>query len=194
MISLFLSICKAIGKGIAAVPGWAWVALAIAGALLASHLWYGSTRYDAGAASRQQEIDALQTRFDDYVAADRAAAEAAKLAAQTAEQAQRDVFASLDAKHQKDLDDAKRKADAVVAGLRAGNLRLRNEWRGCQANAGRNLSETPASPGVADDATQLREASAGRIIRAGADADAQITGLQSALRTCTAAPNNGAPP
>jgi hypothetical protein len=51
----------------------------------------------------------------------------------------------------------------TVADLRAGTLRLREQWRGCEARSG--AAAAAADPGVADAANRLREAGAGRVVR-----------------------------
>lgn len=79
---------------------------------------------------------------------------------------------------QRKLDDAQATADRVVADLRAGERRLRAHWEGCQATA--SLSAAAAIAASADDAAELRAASAARIVRLGAECDAQVRGLQRA--------------
>lgn len=74
-------------------------------------------------------------------------------------------------------------ADLVAADLRAGNLRLRDAWRGCAAAAGAALPGDSAAAVVADAGADDREASAGRVIGAGAECDAQVIGLQNYIRS-----------
>jgi hypothetical protein len=92
------------------------------------------------------------------------------------EAAQAKALANADQKYQQDLAHAKADSDAVIAGLRAGNLRLRKAWA-CLPRA----SAPAASSGQPDAGTDDRNESAGRIVRAADDADAQIRGLQAVL-------------
>jgi len=94
--------------------------------------------------------------------------------AKEAQQAQ--ALHDADQKYQQDLAHAKAESDAVIAGLRAGNLRLRKAWA-CLPSS----SAPAASTSQPDAATDDRNASAGRIVRAADDADAQIRGLQAVL-------------
>lgn len=191
-ISVPLSIA---GRVLRAIPWQAWLALAlalaIAALLLFSHWQYGRQQYAKAEAIGKDETAAVQARFDAYVAADIAAADAAKQAAKAAEEAQAQAFAAIEAKHKQELKDAKRKADAVAADLRAGNLRLRKQWQGCSAAAGRDMSETAGTAGVADADADIRATDAGHLVRIAAEADATILGLQAIVRTCT---NPTAPP
>lgn len=100
-------------------------------------------------------------------------------AARKEEQARARYIAGIDAAYQKGLNDAQRKADAVVADLRAGNLRLREQWRGCEA---RGVSGAAPGAGEPDAAADLRAAGAADLVRAAAEADAQIRGLQAVIQ------------
>jgi len=68
----------------------------------------------------------------------------------------------------------------VVADLRAGNLRLREQWRNrvCPAAEGQAVAGAPEG---SDGTDQLRAESAGRIIGIGARADALTAWLQAEL-------------
>jgi len=70
--------------------------------------------------------------------------------------------------------------DALVANLRAGNERLHQRWQAAIATG--DLSRTVASAAESDAAARDREESAARAVRAAADADAQIRGLQEVIR------------
>lgn len=94
---------------------------------------------------------------------------------------------AIAAETQRKLDDAQAAADRTVADLRAGNIRLRAHWEGCQATA--ELSRAAESAASADDAAKLREQAAARIVRVGAECDAHVMGLQSVIRTYTKATN-----
>lgn len=78
--------------------------------------------------------------------------------------------------YERGKQDAQVTSDRVAADLRAGNLKLRNEWAACETQ---RLSDATASASRIDASADDRAASASRIVRAAADADAQIRGLQA---------------
>lgn len=80
--------------------------------------------------------------------------------------------------YQEALNDANRKHDRTVADLRAGNLRLRQQWRGCPVPA---PGEAPTGGRGHDAGADLRETGAGDLVRIAAACDAQIVGLQQIL-------------
>lgn len=79
-----------------------------------------------------------------------------------------------------ELSNAKAESDRVVANLRAGTLRLQDRWRGCGESPG--VPDPFAGTRAPDAVTLDREASAGRIIGAAAECEAQVTGLQAIIR------------
>lgn len=82
------------------------------------------------------------------------------------------VLAKIGEEHEQALADAERKRLDVVDDLRTAKLKLRDHWT-CPAS--------PSSPGKLDEETRLREEAAGRIVQIGAQADAQILGLQQVI-------------
>ena len=76
--------------------------------------------------------------------------------------------------------DAEQAAADVVAGLRAGNLRLRDQWQGCKARGGSGVAGAASEPDAAADG---RAQSAGRIVRAADECAAQVSGLQDFIRS-----------
>lgn len=89
------------------------------------------------------------------------------------------VQASVAKAYERGKRDAEAKQAIVVNDLRSGNLRLRKHWAGCEAG---RVSDAAAASRELDAATRDREESAGRIVRAAAEADAQIRALQNLLR------------
>lgn len=81
--------------------------------------------------------------------------------------------------------DAQTAADRVVAGLNAGTVRLRREWAGCETS---RLSAAAARAAEPDAADRLRAASAGRIVRAVAECQAQRDGLMALVRADRSTP------
>jgi len=122
---------------------------------------------------------------------DAANAEAsAQRAARSAEQAQAARNAKIDAAYQRGLTDAKAAADRVVADLRDGNLKLRAQWRGCEASArvstpaaAESGVDAAADAGAEDSRRAVRDISAGRLVRYGAEYDALIKALQARIRS-----------
>lgn len=72
----------------------------------------------------------------------------------------------------------------VVADVRGESLRLRQQWRGCQA-ALAGTTDAGAS-GSVNDAAELRATGSGDLVRVGLDADIQVAGLQEYARACQA--------
>lgn len=107
--------------------------------------------------------------------AERARAET--LASEQARQIEHELATRIDAvagAYERGRHEAQRRADRVVADLRAGNLRLREQWRGCP------VSSAAADSGEPDGGADLRAAGAADLVRAGAEADNWIKSLQSA--------------
>lgn len=98
--------------------------------------------------------------------------------ARRAEQTQGRALADIGAKHEEDREAAEAVPAAVVADLRAGNVRLRKEWAGCET---RLLSEAVASTVERDALAASREEAAGRIVRIGREADDQLRACQAVI-------------
>ena len=99
----------------------------------------------------------------------------AQIQARKAEQEKAQAIAAIADQYEQDKANAQKAADRTIADLRAGNLRLQNRWRGC-------VPGTPASPGEPDAAAADREQGAADIVRAAAEADAQIRALQDIVK------------
>jgi len=147
--------------------------LALIALVLALGGWGGCERKRATDA-----LDALRS-LQTSVALDRALSEAE---ARATEARHRAALEAVAVRYTEELHDAQARADAVVADLRAGNLRLREHWRGCENAAARVPAATAAGTG-ADDGAELREAGARDLVRLGAACDAWIRGLQRVIET-----------
>ncbi len=79
-----------------------------------------------------------------------------------------------------ELSNAKAESDRVVADLRAGTIRLQERWRGCGEPS--PVPDFDAGTRAPDAVTIDREASAGRVLRAAIECDAQVRGLQAIIR------------
>lgn len=71
--------------------------------------------------------------------------------------------------------DAQTTAQSVVDGLRAGAVKLRAHWGACETQ---RLADNTAASIELGAAARDREESAGRIVRAAAECDTQVTSLQ----------------
>lgn len=141
--------------------------------LLGVGVWYyGHTRYEAGIAAGTAKVEAIQTRAAQALVA-------AEQSARAIEQAKAAQLATVAQQYEQDKAHAQATADRVIADLRAGNLRLRDQWQGCPASG----VPGDAAGGVKPDGdAQLRSEGASDLVRLAAEADAQIRGLQAAVR------------
>ena len=150
-------------------------AKAIGAAVLAASLFLAGRSCERRAGDA--EVRALKQAHAEATAkAERKARDLAEqYRAREQEQAQR--FVDLSTEHHRKLRDVQAKADAVVAGLRAGNVRLRGEWAAC-------VSRTPeAGPGAGgpDDAADVLPAGIGRVLGIVGACQAHVESLQSVL-------------
>ena len=86
------------------------------------------------------------------------------------------VNTAAHAAYKRGMEDAEAKRTGVIADLRSGKQRLRDEWS-CKAAA---TSYVPGAAGPAAeplDSTADREEGAGDLVRAAAQCDAQVTGV-----------------
>lgn len=162
--------------------------LTVLGLLLATALglalwWAYSTvwqrGYDAAADEGATALRTLQAQVE----ADRQASERE---ARAKEAEQRTALDDVAAKYEQEKADAQAAADSTIADLRAGTVRLQRRWQGCETAA--RVPIAPAGAGEPDGGTADRIESAGRIVRAAAECDAHVRGLQSAIRALTGQP------
>jgi hypothetical protein len=146
-------------------------AVALVGAALFAGygLYVGTSERD----SLRAERDALRTD----IATQRARFEAE---ARRQEREQHLALAGIRSIFDKEMEDANAEHNRVVDGLRADALRLRQHWQGCTATA--ELSATAAAAARAYEDAELRARGAADLVRLGAECDARIHGLQSAVR------------
>ena len=114
----------------------------------------------------------------EHLAADRKAESDRRNEVRHLEQILAAAQADVSNAYEKGKKDAEATGAAVAADLRAGNLRLQQRWAGCETQ---RLSDAAAVAGELDAAARDREESAGRIVRAAAQCDAQVRGLQELL-------------
>lgn len=99
-------------------------------------------------------------------------------AARATEHQQAEVLADIGAKHEEDRQAAQAVPDAVVADLRNGVLKLRNDLATCHTD---RLSEAAAGAVQRDAPAQLRAEVAGAAIRITRDADDQLRACQAVV-------------
>lgn len=123
---------------------------------------------------RQAQLATLQG--DDA----RALAKAEAKALQQQQQAEQ-RYAAAQATYEKETSDAKATYDSNVAALRAGTLRLRNQWS-CTSSLAASVQHAAASGPSPDAAADLRYQSASDLVRNADAADTQIRALQAIVR------------
>lgn len=154
-----------------------FIQLAI-GAVVALVVLLGVQTYRV--ASIKADLAESKTELADLKAAIASEREAFQAAARAKEAEQAKAIAAITDTYTRELADAQQTHDAVVADLRDGVLKLRRHWQGYLATS--ELSEAAAAAAVADGSADDRGESAGRIVRAAAEADAQIRALQGVVR------------
>lgn len=135
--------------------------------------WVG---YQPGAVRAERAERALAMMQRD--AAQQVAMSEAK--AREAERRAVERIAEIEAKHASELGRIESEVETLVSDLRAGNLRLHQRWQACTATG--ELSAAAARSGIADARADDRAESASRIVRAAAECDAQVRGLQAVIR------------
>ncbi len=99
--------------------------------------------------------------------------------ARATEHTQADKLAAIGVKHEEDRAAAPAVADAVVADLRSGALRLRNDLAACHTD---RLSQAAASASERDAAPDFGSTLAGPAVRIGRDADNDLRACQAVIR------------
>ena len=130
--------------------------------------------------SAQDELAAFALKAAEDQAALAAAQVVASEAARQQEQDKAQAANEVAAAYERGKDDAKAAGDRVAADLRAGVSRLQDRWRGCEARCVPGTADTSGEP----DASAIdRNESAGRIVGAAEQCDAQVIGLQQFIRS-----------
>jgi hypothetical protein len=110
---------------------------------------------------------------------------AASEAARREEQTLADAVNAVDKAYQRGKANAQAAGERVAADLRTGNLKLRAQWRGCEA---RSVPGAAPGAGQPDDAEQRRADGAGDLVRAAAQWDAKERALQAVIEADRAKP------
>ena len=120
----------------------------------------------------------VQWKFDAHLALDAQAAQKASEDARRHEQQDAASSARIAEAYEQGKRDAEAAGKRVADGLRAGTIKLRKQWQGCE----NRLSGTGPGAAEPDGSAADRAESVGRITRAAREADEQIKGLQDILR------------
>lgn len=151
----------------AAVAPYLAVIRIVLWAVLALALFVTGCRHGEQAA--EQKLEAMQV-------AQAKAETVAQQDARATEHASAERANEIAESYERGKQDAQVTSDRVAADLRAGNLKLRDAWAGCET---KRLSDATASAVEPDALAASRDALAGNIVRVGAECDAQIRGLQA---------------
>ena len=136
--------------------------------LLAGSFWAGWEWRD-----RSADIAKLRSELAFATAANDALVETLE-----AERAKAQALADIGAQHEDDRREAETVPAAVVADLRAGNLKLRREWQGCET---KRLSDAATATRERDALSASRDSLAGDLVRVGRDADDQLRACQAVI-------------
>ena len=153
----------------------AWRIAAAVFGVLAVALLIGGLIFRASAIDANARADAASRRAEASEAELKAVSKARDQEREAAKRAN-----AIAAKYEQDKIDAEAAAKRTADDLRAGNLRLRQQWEGCKAGGVPQVNRAAGQP---DAAADDRAESAGRIVRAADDADAQIRALQDFIRS-----------
>lgn len=147
----------------------------IVAAFLVAATLSGISGYLVGGSHARTEA---KVEMDAHLAKDLAATLLATEDARAKEQEMIALQNTVSKAYERGKQNAELQNKRVVADLRSGTLRLRQQWSACEAG---NMPNSTSSSGQFNAATGDRDESAGRIIRAAAECDAQVTGLQRLL-------------
>jgi len=159
-----------------------YLALGLVALLLCGGWYYGHTRYAAGELAGNTKVAQLTAQHAQQLQHLAELSAAAADAARDAEHRQAQAIAAIGARYEQDKTHAKEQADRVIADLRAGTLRLRQQWT-CAPAAAAQVPGAAAGTGRTDGDAELRATGAGDLVRLAAQCDAQVRGLQAALQS-----------
>lgn len=153
--------------------GWRIAAAALG--LLAVALLVTGLAFRARAADAVARADASEQRAQTLEAQLQAVSEARNKEREAAKRAN-----AIAAQYEQDKLNAESAAKRTADDLRAGNLRLRQQWEGCKAGG---VPQANGAAGQPDAAAEQRIEGASNLVRIGQEADAQIMGLQEFIRS-----------
>jgi hypothetical protein len=153
--------------------GWR-IAAAVLG-MLAVALLVTGLAFRARAADAVARADASEQRAQTLEAQLQAVSEARNKEREAAKRAN-----AIAAQYEQDKLNAESAAKRTADDLRAGNLRLRQQWEGCKAGGVPQANRAASEP---DAAAEQRIEGASNLVRIGQEADAQIRALQDFIRS-----------
>jgi uncharacterized coiled-coil protein SlyX len=159
-----------------------YAALALAGLLAVGIWYYGHTRYAAGELAGNMKVAQLTIQHAEQLQHLAELSVQVVEAARAAEKAQSQAFADIAARYEQDKVHAQEQADHVIADLRAGTLRLRQQWTCPSTATPAKVPSSAASTGQLDGDAELRAKDSGDLVRVGVECDAQVSRLQAALK------------
>lgn len=176
---MFAGVFIAIGRFIAAIPWQVWI---IAG-LLGAGVWYGSARYDAGVMDDRARSDRVLAEYVAEIEAARKQAAQDKLDHEARERA---AYDEVSTRLEKEKADDRKKSDALIADLRAGNVRLQRRFA-CPAAAAVGVPGTAVGASERDGSgvAYISVADQEFLVRIGDEADGvvrQLTACQDLIR------------
>jgi hypothetical protein len=155
---------------------WRWLALiALIAGVWASLSYWGHTKYRDGVAYQKAKDKAVFDKLADLTAR-------TKTAVTNRETEIKGLLDSSNKAREEGIAHAVEEQQRIVAGVRDGSLRLREQWRGCEAALA--VSGDSSAVGTSDDAADLRATGAGDLIRTLDDADVQVAELQRYAVAC----------
>lgn len=143
--------------------------------VMASLLLWSLLMFVAGWRWRADRSDLAMVRAD---AARHAGAVLSEQRLRREQEERSGAMASLGEQHEHDRERAAAVDADVVAALRAGTLRLRDDLAACHTG---RLSEAAARTGERDAGAQLRAEVAAALVRIGRDADDQLRACQAVI-------------
>jgi len=150
------------------------VALIVFAAGIGASLYWRGHRsgYAAGFAAEK-------SAYDKHLEADRLAQLAAQVDARRKEYQLSTAVAAAAKSYEQGKADAESAAEKTLADLRSGTVRLRQQWRGCEAAA--RVPATAAAAAEPDGFDRLRGTGASDLVRIVGACQAQVDGLKTAL-------------
>lgn len=149
--------------------------IALALTLVVALYAYGARRYTAGNVAGKNEV---QQAWDAAIAIGKDELLRREREARAMEQRHSADMARIGTEYAKEKEDAGKSAyERAIADVRSG--RLRNVWT-CPASGG-GLPSVGPSAGSGNDSTDIRAEAVARVLRLGAEADAQVRACQAVI-------------
>ena len=158
-----------------------WKYIAVIAAVLAvwgALAYWGHTKYEDGVAWQKAEDKKV---FDELA---RLTAATEQAVAQRESQIQ-GLLDSSNKAREEGIAHAVQEQQRIVADVRSGALRMRQQWSGCPS--ANSVPNNGGAKSGADEGAELRAKDAGDLVRVSDDAEVDVRGLQAYARACQAA-------